>query len=90
VRTTQGRIDIVTGAFNRKKVNDLIGQEELVNCSLIPQSGWLLSKHTTMCKLFCNPRIEISMPNNPYYHILKVSQVSPLARNNFQSWMFSE
>jgi hypothetical protein len=29
------------------------------------------------------------MPNNPYYHTLKVSLVSPLARNNFQSWTFS-
>jgi hypothetical protein len=43
------------------------GQEELV--LIIPQSGWLLSKHSTMCKLFCDPRIEISMPNSSHYHI---------------------
>jgi hypothetical protein len=41
-----------------------------------------------MCKIFFGPRIEISMPNNPHYHTLKVSLVSPLARNNFQSGHF--
>jgi hypothetical protein len=30
------------------------------------------------------------MPNNPHYHISKVSHVSPLARNGCQSWTFSE
>jgi hypothetical protein len=34
-----------------------------------------------MCKLFCDPRIEIATPNNHHYHILKVLLVSPLARN---------
>jgi hypothetical protein len=56
---------------------------------LIPQGGWLLSKHSTMCKIFFDPRNEISMPNNPHYHTSKVSLVSPLARNNFQSLTFS-
>jgi hypothetical protein len=43
--------------------------------------SWLLSEHSTMFKIFCDPRIEISMPNNPHYHISKVSLVSPMARN---------
>jgi hypothetical protein len=51
--------------------------------------GWLLSKHLKLLELFCDPRIEISMPNNPHNHILKVSQVPPLARNGCQSWTFS-
>jgi hypothetical protein len=38
-----------------------------------------------MFKLFCDPRIEISMPNYAHYHISKVSLVSPLARNGCQS-----
>jgi hypothetical protein len=29
------------------------------------------------------------MQNNPHYHTSKVSLVSLLARNNFQSWTFS-
>jgi hypothetical protein len=63
---------------------------------IIPQGGWLLSKHSTMCKIFFDPRNEISMPNNPHYHSSKVSLVSPLGRNNFQShfqgksfWVFA-
>jgi hypothetical protein len=51
---------------------------------IIPQGGWLLSKHSTMCKLFFDRRNEIAMPNNPHYHTLKVSLVSPLARNNLK------
>jgi hypothetical protein len=43
---------------------------------IIPQGGWLLGKHSTMCKLFCDPRIEISMPNNPHSRISKVSLVT--------------
>jgi hypothetical protein len=41
-----------------------------------------------MSKIFFDPRNQISMPNNPHYHSSKVSLVSPLARNNFQSWTF--
>jgi hypothetical protein len=32
---------------------------------IIPQGGWLLSKHSTMFQVFFDPRIEISMPNKP-------------------------
>jgi hypothetical protein len=79
----------------RKQIRDANhqsqGHKELVSCIvlIIPLGGWLLSKHSTMCKLFFDPRNEISLPNNPHYHTSKVSLVSPLAINNFQSWTFS-
>jgi hypothetical protein len=67
----------------------LKGQEELVSCSSDYSTRWLaLSKHSTMCKIFFDPRNEISIPNYPHYHTSKVSLVSPLARINFQSWIF--
>jgi hypothetical protein len=40
-------------------------------------------------KVFFDPRIELSMPNNSNYHILKVLLVSPLLINGCQSWTFS-
>jgi hypothetical protein len=41
-----------------------------------------------MCRLFCHPKVKISMANNPHQYILKVSLVSLLARNVCQSWTF--
>jgi hypothetical protein len=49
---------------------------------------WLWSKHSTKFKVFFDPRIEISMSNNPHYHILKVSPVSRMARYRCQSLTF--
>jgi hypothetical protein len=67
-----------------------IEQAELVSCSSdYSTRGWLLSKHSTMFQVFFDPRIEISNPNNPHYHVSKVSLMSPLARNGCQSWTFS-
>jgi hypothetical protein len=43
-------------------------------------------KHSTWFKVIFNPRFEISMPNNPHWHI---SKVSTMARNGCQSWTFS-
>jgi hypothetical protein len=40
-----------------------------------------------MFKLFFDPRIEISIPIDPHYHISKVSLVSPLAGQ--KCWTFS-
>jgi hypothetical protein len=54
------------GSHLKGRTLRVIGQEELAVVMIIPQGDWLLSKHSTMCKLFYDPRIEISMPNNPH------------------------
>jgi hypothetical protein len=48
-----------------RQASTYIGQEELVSriALIIPQSGWLLCKHSSMFKLFFDPRIKIFMPN---------------------------
>jgi hypothetical protein len=52
-----------------------LGQEDVV--LIVSQGSWLSRKHSTRFKVFFDSRIEISMPNNPNYHILKVSQPCP-------------
>jgi hypothetical protein len=64
-----------------------LGQKAVV--LIVSQGSWLSSKHSTRFKVFFDSRIEISMPNNPHYHILKVSLVTTLSRNGCQSWKFS-
>jgi hypothetical protein len=45
---------------------------------IIPLDGWQYSKHSTLFKVFSDPTIELSMPNNCHNHISNVLLVPPI------------